>query len=289
MLSPIQVEAKYRLWLEDKVQPTNRYRTLFYGLRLNHPHNVAITHPLSFLLRRIIFSLIVVFMVNSAYSGVIILIGTCLYFQFFIITERPWESSIINQQHFVNECGLLFILAHLAMFNGLVMDVYARLWLGQFLIGVVCAIIIYNLIVILWHCFQMFAEMWSRHQKAYDRFFEGKCCYCFKKPVCYKSKPRDKYIAEPEPLPLPLEMTKFNGNMLAPLVECIPGVCEDGCNGMSGRAHLIVKAHCIEDICEPDCNGFQGEAHRFLRRECVAGVCSPICDGYTGSAHVIED
>lgn len=34
-LTPVQVEAKFRLWLSEKVQPTNRYRTLFYGLKLN--------------------------------------------------------------------------------------------------------------------------------------------------------------------------------------------------------------------------------------------------------------
>ena len=69
-------------------------------------------------------------MLKQAYFGVILLIGTCLFFQLFVLLERPWESSIINQQHFVNEVGFLYILVHIVLFNGVVSDVYDRMWIG---------------------------------------------------------------------------------------------------------------------------------------------------------------
>jgi len=152
-------------------------------LRLNSPHNAALVQPLAFLLRRILYSIVVVFMLNHAYFGVILLIGTCLFFQVFVLLERPWESSIINQQHFVNEVGFLYILVHLVLFNGLVNDVDDRIWIGYYMIAIVCIIIYYNLIVILWHCIKIFAEMRARHQKIYKLFWQDKICYC-----CRKSK-----------------------------------------------------------------------------------------------------
>lgn len=189
-------------------------------------------------------------MLKSAYFGVMILIGTCLYFQFFVLTERPWESSIINQQHFVNECGFLFLLVHIALFNGLVNNVYGRLWLGWYLIFIVCAIIVYNLIVILWHCFKIFAEMWARHKQAYEYFFPGKCCYCCKKrKLCKDKKPSEKFLDEPEPLIKPDEPIGYDGEEAVPANECIKGVCEEGCDGRSGSAHQLLRTKCISGIC----------------------------------------
>ena len=40
----------------------NRYKTLFLGLKLNHPKNATVIHPICFLLRRIILALTIVFM-----------------------------------------------------------------------------------------------------------------------------------------------------------------------------------------------------------------------------------
>ena len=44
------------------MQISKRYRTLHYGLKRNHERNVAIVHPLMFILRRVIYALVIVFM-----------------------------------------------------------------------------------------------------------------------------------------------------------------------------------------------------------------------------------
>ena len=44
------------------MEVNSRYKTVFYGLRKNHPHNAALVHPMTFLLRRIAYAAIIVFM-----------------------------------------------------------------------------------------------------------------------------------------------------------------------------------------------------------------------------------
>jgi len=56
------MQARERLKLEDTIQPSQRYKTLHYGLKKNHERNVAVIHPLMFLTRRIIYALVIVFM-----------------------------------------------------------------------------------------------------------------------------------------------------------------------------------------------------------------------------------
>ena len=51
--------------LESEVQPNFVYKTLFYGLRRNHPHNVAVLHPLLFCLRRVLYAVAVIFLVGG--------------------------------------------------------------------------------------------------------------------------------------------------------------------------------------------------------------------------------
>ena len=75
------------------------YRTLFYGLKKNHPHNVAVAHPLSFLLRRVLYSLVIVFMAASKLSvlyGCMLLLLTCVWMLVLILMEGQWEESMIN-------------------------------------------------------------------------------------------------------------------------------------------------------------------------------------------------
>ena len=66
---------------------------------MNHPRNVAVIQPLAFLLRRIIFAVIIVLMVNMMVHcifGVFLLMLTCLFFLGFVITEMQWQSKWVN-------------------------------------------------------------------------------------------------------------------------------------------------------------------------------------------------
>ena len=44
----------------ELVQKQPRFKTIYYGLKLNHPRNVALIHPLMYTTRRIIYALSVV-------------------------------------------------------------------------------------------------------------------------------------------------------------------------------------------------------------------------------------
>lgn len=58
----IEQSAREMIAGADLIKKSPRVKTLFYGLRLNHPRNVAVLHPLMYTLRRIFFALAIVFL-----------------------------------------------------------------------------------------------------------------------------------------------------------------------------------------------------------------------------------
>lgn len=52
-----------RNFLADSVQSSRAYSTLFYGLKKNQPHNMAVLHPLVFVLRRVLYAAVILFFV----------------------------------------------------------------------------------------------------------------------------------------------------------------------------------------------------------------------------------
>lgn len=65
-----------------------RYKTLYYGLKRNHQRNVAVIHPLMFLLRRIIFALVIVFMDTIPIWGVLIFMYSTLIMLAYTLSEQ---------------------------------------------------------------------------------------------------------------------------------------------------------------------------------------------------------
>ena len=56
----LKERAVMRLHLESQVKVSVWHKTLFFGLRHNHPHNVAVVHPLAFVLRRLLFATLII-------------------------------------------------------------------------------------------------------------------------------------------------------------------------------------------------------------------------------------
>ena len=71
-------EAKLRIALESVAKINPRYKTLFNGLRIDHPHKAYILHPIAFLMRRMIFSVIVIFMLTLPLIAAYLLCLTCI-------------------------------------------------------------------------------------------------------------------------------------------------------------------------------------------------------------------
>lgn len=84
----IKEEAKLRNFLADSVEPRLAYKTLFYGLKKNQSHNMAVLHPLVFVLRRVLYALVILFLVQeAAFFGVLLLLATCLIMMVFVVHE----------------------------------------------------------------------------------------------------------------------------------------------------------------------------------------------------------
>ena len=57
---------------------------------------MAVVHPLMFMLRRIIFALVIVFMDNVHMWGVLVFMFTTLCMLAYVLSEKQWEEQIIN-------------------------------------------------------------------------------------------------------------------------------------------------------------------------------------------------
>lgn len=124
-----------------------RYETLFTGLKKNHPHQVALLHPLFFLLRRIIYAAIIIFLYRWPLFSAVALIYLTLLCAGFVINYHHWESSLINQQHIVNEFALYILLLFVLLSVGVFTD-QSELQ-GTIFIGLLLVTMIYNIWVIL--------------------------------------------------------------------------------------------------------------------------------------------
>ena len=119
----IKLESARRVKLSEQVTLRQSYKTLFYGLKKNHPNNVAIVHPLSFLLRRIIYAIVIVFTTEeNALFGAMALQLTCLFMITLVVLEAQWQDTLINCQHLVNEAFFYIFCAILMLFCGIIQD-----------------------------------------------------------------------------------------------------------------------------------------------------------------------
>ena len=92
----IYSEAYLRVKVADRVKANQSYRTLFYGLKPNQERSSAIVHPFMFLLRRVIYALVIVCLVETYLWGVFVVMFSCLCMLAFALTEFQWKDRIIN-------------------------------------------------------------------------------------------------------------------------------------------------------------------------------------------------
>jgi len=82
-----------RLRIEDTVLINGRYKTLFQGLKLNQPHNSAVTYPFAFLLRRLVYAVAIVFMAQMPQIASLVILCVSVAMLAFILVENPWKDS----------------------------------------------------------------------------------------------------------------------------------------------------------------------------------------------------
>ena len=117
-------QAETRVDIEDEVEVSPYYKTLYYGLRKNHEHNAATVYPILFVLRRVIYSLVIVFLINDMqpFFGALILIMTTLFMLIFVAIEGQWESKTLNTQELINEFIFYVLCISLLCFAGVISD-----------------------------------------------------------------------------------------------------------------------------------------------------------------------
>ena len=108
---------------------------------------MALLHPLFFLMRRIIYAAIIIFLYRWPLFAAVALICLTLVCAGFVINYHHWESSLINQQHIVNEFALYTLLLFVLLSVGVYTD--QSEFQGNIFIGLLLATMIYNICVIL--------------------------------------------------------------------------------------------------------------------------------------------
>jgi hypothetical protein len=84
---------------------------------------VAIVHPLSFLLRRIVYAVVIICSTEeNVFFGALILLLTCTFMMTFVALEAQWEDRLINSQHLINESYFYLLCAALMLFSGIILD-----------------------------------------------------------------------------------------------------------------------------------------------------------------------
>jgi hypothetical protein len=89
-------QAKASLALEDTVSVPFRYKTLYDGLKLNHERNVAVVHPLLFLLRRVLLATTVIYLSDVRHTGLFLYMGYTLFMLGYACIEHQWKDPALN-------------------------------------------------------------------------------------------------------------------------------------------------------------------------------------------------
>lgn len=73
-------EARLRLTIEEMSTVNDRFATVFTGLKLNQPHNSAVSLTFAFLVRRLIFAMAIVLMSHLPQMATLItmLLSVCM-------------------------------------------------------------------------------------------------------------------------------------------------------------------------------------------------------------------
>ena len=136
---------------EKRVKVSPYYQTLYSGLRRNHEHGASSLYPLLYVLRRIVYAMVIVFLIeeNMPLFGTLILTISSLMMLAFTAMESPWESSALNYQELVNEFIFYTLCVSLVCFADVLNDTDQALLLGWLMIGLVFVLITFNCVLII--------------------------------------------------------------------------------------------------------------------------------------------
>ena len=77
---------------------------------------------MTFLLRRVAYAAIIIFMFDRPFFGTLLLTAMSMLVLSWVLSESQWEHGLINQQHIVNEIVLYVCLILLVLCNDTVYE-----------------------------------------------------------------------------------------------------------------------------------------------------------------------
>ena len=103
-----------------------------------------------FVLRRIVYSFVIVFMIddNNPFFGTLILTLTSLLMLMFVSIEAYWESRMLNVQEIVNESVFYTLCLGLICFTDVLNETKELIALGWLIIGLVLLLMLFNVVII---------------------------------------------------------------------------------------------------------------------------------------------
>mmetsp|Transcript_237 Transcript_237/g.355 ORF Transcript_237/g.355 Transcript_237/m.355 type:complete len:152 (-) Transcript_237:5137-5592(-) len=111
-----------------------------------------------FMLRRIIFAAVIVYMDEMPLWGTLIFMFSTLCMLAYVLTEQQWKNQSMNRQHIFNEITLYLFSVLMLCFSNLVTPLM-RYTLGFVLIGAVFLFATVNVITMLLQCGKLFILM----------------------------------------------------------------------------------------------------------------------------------
>jgi hypothetical protein len=144
----LQRYAKEIVAGDDLITLKPHAATLHYGLKKNHPRNVAIVHPMMYLFRRIIFTLAVLLLDKTDVVGTMCIFVCTIAMLVYAIHERQWNNPLHNQQHIVNEVFTYYTCIAFLFFTS-IHTPFQRLVHGWVLLALFVLFVVYNLVMII--------------------------------------------------------------------------------------------------------------------------------------------
>ena len=110
-------------------------------------------HLMTYILRRVLFSIVIVFMAedtSSVMCGIFLLMVTSLFMLAILLVDGQWEDLMINHLHLSNEVLFYLLCCVLICFCGLIHDADQNWQVGNLVIMAIVSLVFYNIVVIVY-------------------------------------------------------------------------------------------------------------------------------------------
>lgn len=132
-------------------ESTARFGDLYLGVKTKD--RTAVLFPFVFMLRRLLYASILVFWSQQNYFQIQTIIFKCSLIMIYTGYFRPFSKRLSNWIELMNDALTVLCSYFLIIFSNVVSDPYTRYVSGWPLIGLVCFIILINLLVIMYQGF----------------------------------------------------------------------------------------------------------------------------------------